>query len=592
MMKSLGVNMARLSHLPLPKDFLDYLDESGIMVFEEVSLWGKDAMVDPDHPTPKAWLERMIAWKYNHPSVIGWSVGNEIGYLDANPKVMAYVAEATARAKRLDPQRLVVNVSFSAQSQERDPVEFSDLILYNRYSNWGQDAEKVNQLHPGKPIFMAEFGKALNSEDPNAAQVDIAGMMQAMRGRPYLIGASLWTFNDYRSFWQSTPTWSTPPSQNRAWGIVNTFRQKKRPFYAFKREFAPVQGFGVVMRGENQARVQLSPRDRFDIPAYPLREYRLAWAGFGANDSALEGGWFELPELLPGGEGWSGDFVWENEGLTKLEVHLLDPQGYSVRDTTLHFKAPVSPKIKAVHTADKRARVVFEPVANARDYLLRYGQPGEPAQFSPPTINDFIEVEGLEGFTGYECALIARNEAGESAPSAPVTARTDEDELPPVIWATVPADSALFIGYTVGRTDYLYELAYGFAPGAYVDTLALRNVGVLKLPRLPNGEPVYFRLRRRMQWGFASEWTDERRGVPGEVVREHPRIRAQVQQDDELLLWYAPVPQATGYTLRLEANDERRALEVTHPQAGFFRIKWPEASPVAGQLQLVPQRRE
>lgn len=42
MLKELGVNMARLSHLPLPKEFLDYLDEKGIMIFEEVSLWGKD----------------------------------------------------------------------------------------------------------------------------------------------------------------------------------------------------------------------------------------------------------------------------------------------------------------------------------------------------------------------------------------------------------------------------------------------------------------------------------------------------------------------------------------------------------------------
>ncbi|RMG70754.1 MAG: hypothetical protein D6722_08170 [Bacteroidetes bacterium] len=28
------------------------------------------------------------------------------------------------------------------------------------------DAEKVNPMHPGKPIFLAEFGQELNREDP------------------------------------------------------------------------------------------------------------------------------------------------------------------------------------------------------------------------------------------------------------------------------------------------------------------------------------------------------------------------------------------------------------------------------------------
>ena len=65
MMKELGVNMARLSHLPLPEAALDYLDEKGIMVFEEVSLWGKDVMVDPEHPLPKYWLEKMINVKWH-----------------------------------------------------------------------------------------------------------------------------------------------------------------------------------------------------------------------------------------------------------------------------------------------------------------------------------------------------------------------------------------------------------------------------------------------------------------------------------------------------------------------------------------------
>ena len=85
LMKECGANMARLSHMPLPKEFLDYLDEKGIMTFEEVSLWGKHAWVDPEHPMPKQFLSRLIEERFNHPSVIGWSVGNEIGGYGGEP---------------------------------------------------------------------------------------------------------------------------------------------------------------------------------------------------------------------------------------------------------------------------------------------------------------------------------------------------------------------------------------------------------------------------------------------------------------------------------------------------------------------------
>jgi beta-galactosidase len=39
LMKSLGANLARLTHLPLPKEMFDYLDEKGILVFPEIPLW-------------------------------------------------------------------------------------------------------------------------------------------------------------------------------------------------------------------------------------------------------------------------------------------------------------------------------------------------------------------------------------------------------------------------------------------------------------------------------------------------------------------------------------------------------------------------
>ena len=556
LMKSLGANMARLSHLPLPEAFLDYLDEKGIMIFEEVSLWGKDEMVDPEHPLPKYWLEKMVQVKYNHPSIIGWSIGNEIGYLDKNLKVMKYVAGAIQHAKQLDPNRLAIYVSNSASSQKTDPVQFSDLIMFNKYGNWGKEAEKAHALHPGKPIFMAEYGNNLNSEDPNAADIDAAAMLDQLRGKEYLIGASLWTFNDYRSFWKGKEGWTTPPSQNRAWGIVNTFRQKKQPFYTFKRAYAPVRKFNVRWSGGQQAAsVMIEPRNKLDIPAYDLKAYQVAWHTNDQDGKIVAGGIWDLPFMQPGGENWQQPIQWKQlpQKAHSLTVALLDPQQYSVRDTTIFFAPPQPPNIIKVHTSADRARVVFTKVPDATAYKLLYGE----GQESEPTINDFIEVDSLQASTSYSFQVIALNNAGESKPSASVKASTDEDELPPVIWNTVATNHSFFIGYSVDPLDYMYEIRYGTSPGDYTQQIGLRNVGVCQVPGLKTGQTYYYQMRNRKQWGFASEWSHEVKvQLSNDKGRQPVALKGHIRKAGKALLVFEPVKKAVGYNINYRAKGQ------------------------------------
>ncbi|MDF9795436.1 beta-galactosidase [Catalinimonas alkaloidigena] len=558
MMKSLGANMARLSHLPLPKDFLDYLDEKGIMTFEEVSLWGKDEMVDPEHPLPQYWLDKMVEVKYNHPSVIGWSIGNEIGFVDRNPKVMEYVEGAIQRAKALDPTRLAIYVSHSASAQEDDPVKYADMIMFNSYGAWGARAEKVNQLHPGKPIFMAEYGHNLNDENLNEAHIEAAEMLDEFRGKEYMAGVSLWTFNDYRSFWKANESWTTPPSQNRTWGVVDVFRQKKRPHYAFKREYAPVKDMTVKMNG-NEVTVSIMPRNRLDIPAYTLRDYTLVWKLVQKSGEVVEGGIIGLPEIKPDGSLLHRGFSWEegDQSAFGLRVELLDPQSYSVRDTTIYFAAPETPEIRIVHTADEEARVVFTPVEGASGYKIVYGKDGLD-QESPLTINDYMDIQNLDKLARYQFAVVAVNNAGESEASTAVQAQLDEDELPPIIRATIPFDDHFFIGYSVDRLDYMYEIEYGTEPGEYSQRIGLRNVGVCQLPNLVPGETYYYRMRSRKQWGFASEWTHEVEvKLKGGEEKESIALQGVLRDADQAVLVFEPEDRAVGYLVSYREKNKR-----------------------------------
>src|SRR5699024_3184161 len=108
---------------------------------------------------------------------------------------------------------------------------------------------------------------------PDKGTLDAKGILDDMRGREYLIGGSLWTFNDYRSGFTGTAV-----SENRAWGVVNVFRQPKRAFFSFKKEYAPVKDLKVDLDRNNKKplmNITVVPREVLDIPAYTLKGYKI-----------------------------------------------------------------------------------------------------------------------------------------------------------------------------------------------------------------------------------------------------------------------------------------------------------------------------
>ncbi|WP_421918902.1 glycoside hydrolase family 2 protein [Marinifilum sp.] len=509
MLKELGVNFCRISHLPLPKEYLDYLDEKGLMTFEEVALWGKDKWVDPKHPMPKEWLSRMIQEKYNHPSVVGWSVGNEIGYLNANPKVMEYVKAAIEMSKKLDPNRLAVYVSHSANNQKIDPVEFSDLIMLNSYGNWGKAAQKAWEKHK-KPIFMCEYGGVLNHEDPNLANIDAAKMLNQMRNKEYLLGASLWTFNDYRSFWHGGKGWATPVSQNRCWGIVNTFRQKKRAYADFKNEYAPVKGMEISKINEGAIAVSIEPRDKLDIPANILKGYSVVSSIANANFEFSKLGSVQLKNILPGDNRFTVEISGKTKDASAIKIQLLDPQNYVVLEKIKYLSVPNQAKISFTNTAQNGVRILFDKVQGAEEYFVSYTN-GDKVFYSDTTINQFVTItdKKIKRNIDWEYRVIALNGKGASKASEKVVLKKDEDELPPVIWDVKRDDTDVVIGFTSSPYDYLYEVEYGNQSGVYHKMVSFKTKGVARIPDICHDEPLYLRLRLRKQWGFASEWTQE-----------------------------------------------------------------------------------
>lgn len=569
LMKSMGANMARLSHQPLPKDFLDYLDEKGIMTFEEVALWGKDEMVDPNHPVPKEWLCRMISEKFNHPSIIGWSVGNEIGYPSMNPMVKEYVKSAIKHSKLLDNTRLAVYVTNSAHINKDDATVFSDVIMLNRYKNWGEDAVKSNTNYPGKPIFYSEFGDQITSEDPNIGIIDITNMLSQIRDKPYIVGASYWTFNDYKSSYSGTP-----PSGNRSWGVVTTTRDKKRAYYQFRKEYAPV----AEMRLTDRNSVTIIARKEGDIPSYILEGYKIIWQGFNAENELIDAGFHNLKTISPGDQSTNIRLDWKGnlEKIKKIKLSLITGLDYSVADTIVFFGTPESPQVLKIHTDMKSARVIFEQSPFATSWKIRYTDHEGVVRDTEETINNFIEVPNLKFNWKYQMELIALNNYGESKSSS-FEVITTNNEKPPIIWAAVCDETACNISFSSSEQDYTYQIQYRDVRSKYDNEkyLQLPNKGMIKIERLKEDTQYFLRIRRLMEWGFASEWSHEigiktmQKDKP-----ESPIPLGVIKGKRGCLLIFNPPAKSDGYIVYIkdENNNVSNRINIRGSRLNFISL--------------------
>lgn len=554
LMKSIGANMARLNHQPLPKSFLDYLDEKGIMTFEEVALWGKDEMVDPEHPTPKEWLARMIKERFNHPSIIGWSVGNEIGYPSMNPKVREYVEGAIKHSKQLDSTRLSVYVSNSAHINKNDAIVFSDMIMLNRYSNWGEDAIKTNTYYPEKPIFFSEYGNKITSEDPNLGTIDIVNMISQMRNKPYIMGASYWTFNDYRSSYSGTP-----PSGNRSWGVVTTTRDKKRAYDQFRKEYAPV----TEMYLNDQNEITIVPRKIEDIPAYILEGYKIVWQGFNIDNELIDGSFHNLGTIYPGDGPIKIKLIRREdlEEVKRVKVSLITRLNYSVLDTTIFFSVPETPQVLAVHSDMKSARIVFKQSPSATNWKIRYTDSEGNIGYTEETINNFIEVSDLKFNKRYQMELIALNNYGESTSSS-FEVVTTSNEKPPIIWNSICESNACNISFSSTERDYTYQIQYRDAISEYDSDKYLQfpNKGMVKVDCLKEDTQYFLRMRRLMEWGFVSDWSHEIEVKTSQAnIPEPPSLIGLIESKDACILSFVPPQRAEGYIVRITNNRTQKS---------------------------------
>lgn len=162
--KKMGANFVRLAHYPQDPEVYKACDELGLLVWDELP-WCRGGIGDELWKTnTRNMLTEIINQNYNHPSIIIWSLGNEMNWLpdfpdgDNTEKTNAFLTELNTIAHKMDPNRKTAIRKYYEGSQIVDV--FSPSIWSGWYSGSYKSYQKAIDVYKKeyKHFIHAEYG--------------------------------------------------------------------------------------------------------------------------------------------------------------------------------------------------------------------------------------------------------------------------------------------------------------------------------------------------------------------------------------------------------------------------------------------------
>jgi len=165
-MKAMGVNAIRTSHNPPAPEFLDLCDKMGFLVMDEAfDMWAKKKTKNDYHLNYPEWhkrdLEDMIKRDRNHPSIILWSIGNEIRE-QFDTTGIAITKELVGIVKNLDKTRPVISALTETDAKKNFIYQANALDIYGL--NYNHKLYKdFPKNYPGVKFLATETTSALET---------------------------------------------------------------------------------------------------------------------------------------------------------------------------------------------------------------------------------------------------------------------------------------------------------------------------------------------------------------------------------------------------------------------------------------------
>ncbi|MCA9259469.1 MAG: hypothetical protein KDA61_09730 [Planctomycetales bacterium] len=192
LLQEAGFNAIRTSHNPPSVAFLDACDRLGMLVVDE-AFDGWEAKKNPrDYARHfRDWwqrdLEAMLYRDRNHPSVVMWSVGNEV-YERGAERGREIARQLTACVRQLDSTR-PVTAAFNGLGANRAWSELDGMFAIFDAAGYNYELSRIasdRQRVPERVIVSTE-----------SYPRDVFATWQAVNSQPYVIGDFVWSALDY-----------------------------------------------------------------------------------------------------------------------------------------------------------------------------------------------------------------------------------------------------------------------------------------------------------------------------------------------------------------------------------------------------------
>jgi beta-galactosidase len=263
-LQDMGCNAIRTSHNPPAPELLDLADRMGFLVIDEAfDEWRSAKMENGYHTLFEEWAEKdlraMIRRDRNHPSVIMWSLGNEI-----REQAEPVTGLATCRflhdiAHDEDPTRPT-----TAGFNQSDAAIANGLAAAVDVPGWNYRPHRYSHYHlahPDWPVYGSETASCVSSRGEyyfpvdeergtrrptlqcNSFDLTCAGWASSpdaeFRGvddNPFIMGEFVWTGFDYLG--EPTPYGEEWPSRSSYFGIIDLCGIPKDRFYLYQSRWA------------------------------------------------------------------------------------------------------------------------------------------------------------------------------------------------------------------------------------------------------------------------------------------------------------------------------------------------------------------
>lgn len=237
--KELGASMLR-THYPMHPYIHEVADREGLLIWSEIPVYShKSSVIDDVTPRALAELRKNIETNGSHPSVLIWSIANELSS-KPGPTQGAYIRRAKRTARALDPTRpvgLAVAGYPGAGCQARyGPL---DVVGVNDYFGWypgpmgslfdrnrlSPYLDALRRCYPRDALMITEFGAEANREGSvedkgtYAFQQDFVNyQLSVFSTKPWLSGVLYWALNEFRvrPEWDGGNPFPAPPIHQKA----------------------------------------------------------------------------------------------------------------------------------------------------------------------------------------------------------------------------------------------------------------------------------------------------------------------------------------------------------------------------------------